>query len=67
MSSDGTSNNVNVKVKPNTTTVPNMPVESSGAEYNFMIVPIDSSFRESLEFLAKIQQMISSASSSLVV
>ena len=28
-----------------------------------MIVSIDSSFRESLEFLAKIQQMISSASS----
>ena len=39
MSSDSASNNVNVKVEPNTTTVPSKPVESSRAEYSFMIVP----------------------------
>jgi len=54
VSSDGTNNDVNVKVEPNTATVPNKPVESPRAEYNFMIVHTDSSFRESLEFLAKI-------------
>ena len=64
MSSDSASNNVNVKVEPNTTTVPSKPVESPRAEYTFMIIPTDSSFRESSEFLAKIQQMVSSASSS---
>jgi len=63
VSSDGTSNNVNVKVKPNTTIVPRKPVESPRAEYSFIIVPTDSSFRESPEFLTKIQQMISSTSS----
>jgi len=62
MSSDSASNDVNVKFEPNTTTVSSKPVESPRAEYNLMIVPTDSSFRESLEFLTKIQQMISSTS-----
>jgi len=54
MSSDSASNNVNVKVEPNTTTVPSKPVESPRAEYSFMIVPTDSSFSESPEFLTMI-------------
>jgi len=64
MSSDSVSNDVNAKVEPNTTIVPSKPVKSLRAEYSFMIVPTDSSFKESPEFLAKIQQMVSSASSS---
>jgi len=47
MSSDSVSNDVNVKVESNTTTVPSKPVESPRAEYSFMIVPTDSSFGES--------------------
>ena len=47
MSSDSVSNDVNVKVESNTTTVPSKPVESLRAEYSFMIVPTDSSFGES--------------------
>ena len=39
------------------------PSESSRAEYNFMVVPIDSSSSESPKFHAMIQQMISNASS----
>jgi len=54
MSFDSASNDVNVKVEPNTTIVPSKPVESPRVEYSFMIVPTDSSFRESLEFLTKI-------------
>ena len=47
----------------NTPTVPCQPFESPCAEYSFMVVPIDSSLSELLEFLAKIQQMVSSVSS----
>ena len=54
VSSDGTDNDVDVKVEPNNTTVPSKPVELSRAEYSFIVVPTDSSFRESPEFLAKI-------------
>ena len=49
-------------IEPNTPTMPGKSFESPCAEYNFMVVPIDSSFSESPEFLAMIQQMISSAS-----
>jgi len=45
-------------VESNTTPiVPSQSFKSPCAEYNFMIVSIDSSFRESPEFLIKIQQM----------
>ena len=54
MSSDSASNDVNVIVEPNTTTIPSKPVESTHAEYSFMIIPTDLSFRESPECLAKI-------------
>jgi len=50
-------------VEPNTPTMPSKPFESPCAEYSFMVVPIDSSFSESPEFLTKIQHMIYSASS----
>ena len=54
MSSDSTNNDVNEIVEPNTPTMPNKPFESPCAEYSFMVVPIDSSFSESPEFLVKI-------------
>jgi len=63
VTSDGASNDVNEVVEPNKLTVPSKPLESPYAEYSFMVVPIDSSFSESTEFLIKIQQIISSASS----
>ena len=65
MSSDSVSNDVNVKFEPNTTIVPSKLVEFPHAEYSFMIIPTDSFFRKSPEFLVKIQQMISSTSSFL--
>jgi len=63
MSSDSASDDVDEIVEPNTPTVPSKPFESPCAEYRFMVVPIDSSFRESPEFFTKIQQMVSSTSS----
>jgi len=44
-SSDSACNDVNVKVEPNTTTIPSKLVESPRTEYNFMIISTDSSFR----------------------
>jgi len=54
VSSDGASDDMDEIVEPNTPTMPSKPFESPCAEYNFMVVPIDSSFSESPEFLAKI-------------
>ena len=62
MSSDSASDDVDEIVEPNTPTMPSKPFESPCAEYSFMIVHIDSTFSEALEFLTKFQQMISSAS-----
>jgi len=50
MSSDSASDDVNVVVEPNTPIVPNKPFKSPCAEYNFMVIPIDSSFSESPGF-----------------
>ena len=61
MSSDTVKDDLNEVVEPNTPTVPSKSFESPCAEYSFMVVLIDSSFSESPEFLAKIQQMIPSA------
>jgi len=60
MSSDSVSDDVDEIVKPNTPMVPSKSFECPCAEYSFILVPIDSSFSESPEFLTKIQQMISS-------
>jgi len=46
-SSDSASDDVDEVVEPNTPTVPSKPFESHCTEYNFMVVPIDSSFSES--------------------
>ena len=54
MSSDSTSDEVDEIVEPNTLTMPSKPFESPYVEYSFIVVPIDSSFSEPLEFLAKI-------------
>jgi len=54
MSSDSSSDDVDEIVAPNTTIIPYKLVESPYAGYSFMVVPTDSSFRESSEFLAKI-------------
>ena len=64
-SSDSASDDVDEIVETNTPTMLSQSFESPCAEYSFMVVPIDSSFRESLEFLIKIQQMVSSVSSFL--
>jgi len=58
MSSDNANDDVNEIVEPNTPAVPCQPFESPYAEYSFMVVPIDSSFRKSPEFLAKVQQIV---------
>ena len=42
---------------------PSGPSESLCIDYGFIVVPIDLSFSESPEFLAMIQQLVSSASS----
>ena len=63
MSSYGTSDNMDGIVEHNTLIMPSKPFESSCTEYNFMVVPVDSSFSESPEFLAMIQQIVSSVSS----
>ena len=51
-----------MRVEPNIPTVPSQPFESPCAEPSFMVIPINSSFRESPEFLAKVQQMVSNTS-----
>ena len=56
MSSDSANDDVNEIVEPNILTVPSQPFESPCAEPSFMVIPINSSFRESPEFLAKVQQ-----------
>ena len=55
VSSDGTSDDMDEIVEPYIPTMPSKLFESPCAEYSFMIVPIDSSLKESPEFLAKIQ------------
>ena len=64
MSSDTANDDVDEIFEPNTPIVPSQPFESPCAEYSFMVVRIDSCFRESLEFLTKVQQMISNTSCS---
>ena len=56
MSSDGTSDNIDEIVEPNTPTMSGKQFESPCAEYSFTVVHINSSFSESPEFLTKIQQ-----------
>ena len=63
MSSYGTSDDMDVIVEHNTLIMPSKPFESLCADYSFMVVPIDSSFSESPEFLNKIEQMVYRASS----
>ena len=46
MSSDNANNDVDEIVEPNAPNVPSQPFESPYVEYSFMIVPIDSSFKE---------------------
>ena len=57
MSSDSANDDVDETVEPNIPTVPNQPFESPCVKPSF--IPINSSFRESPEFLAKVQQMVS--------
>ena len=63
MSSDSASDVVDEIVESKMPTMPCNPFESPCTEDSFMVVPIDSFFSESSEFLAKIQQIVSSASS----
>jgi len=51
---DSTSDDVDEIVEPNTPIVHSKPFKPPCAKYSFMVIPIDSSFRESPEFLAKI-------------
>ena len=53
MSSDSASNDVDEIVESNTTIMPSKPFESPCAEYSFMVVSINSSFRGHLNFLPK--------------
>jgi len=54
MSSDSVSDDVDEIVESNTPTVPSQSFKSPCVEYSFMVVPIDSSLRESTKFLIKI-------------
>jgi len=67
VSFESTGDDVNDIVEPNTPAVPSKSFGLLCAKYSFMVVPIDSSSSESLEFLAKIQQMVSSAFFFLIV
>ena len=67
ISSDSISDGVDEIVEPNTPPVPSKSFKLPCSRYSFMVVPIDSSFSESLELLAMIHQMVSSASFFLVV
>jgi len=62
-SSGSVTDDVNEIVEPNTITLPSKPFESLCVEYSFMVVSIDSSFRELPEFFVMIQQIVSSVSS----
>ena len=64
MSSDSTSDDVDELFESNIpATVYIKSIGFSCADYDFMVVPIESSSSESSEFLAMIQQVISNASS----
>ena len=54
MSSDSANDDVDEIVEPHIPTVPSQPFESPCAETSFMVIPINLSFRESPEFLAKV-------------
>jgi len=54
MSSDSASDDVDGIVESNTPTAPSQSFESPCAEYSFMVVPIDSSFRDLPKFFIKI-------------
>ena len=54
--SDSANDDVDKTVEPNVPTAPNQSFESPCVEPSFMVIPINSSFRESPEFLAKVQQ-----------
>ena len=58
LSYDSISDDVDEIVKPNTAAMPSKLFEFSCVEYTFMVVPINSSFWESPEFLAKVQQIV---------
>jgi len=53
MSSYSGSDEIDEIVESNTPTVPSKPFESPCSEYSFVVVPIDSSFSESPEFLTR--------------
>ena len=59
MSSDSVNDDVDEIVETNIFTVPSQSFESPCVEPSFMVIPINSSFRESHEFLIKVQQMVS--------
>ena len=56
MSFDSANDDVDEIVEPNTPTVSSQPFESPCAEYSFIVIPIDSFFRESPKFLAKVSR-----------
>jgi len=60
MSSDSTSDDVDEIIELNTPTAPSKSFEFHCAEYSFIVVSIDSSSNGSPEFLAMIEQIISS-------
>ena len=62
MSSDSTSDDVNEIIEFKIPALPSKSIEFFCAEYSFMVVPTESYSSESPEFLAIIQQMVSSAS-----
>ena len=55
MSSKSASDDVDEIVESNTPTTPSQSFEAPCAEYSFMVVPIDSFFRESHKFFIRIQ------------
>ena len=57
MSFDSANDDVDEIIEPNTPAVPSKSFEFPCVEYNFMVVPTDSSSSESPEFLVVIQQM----------
>ena len=62
MSSDSANDDMDEIVEPNTPIVSSQPFEFPCAEYSLMVVLIESYSSEPPEFLAMIQQMVSSAS-----
>ena len=59
MSSDSANDDVDEIVETNIFTMPSQSFESPCVEPSFMVIPINSFFRESHEFLIKVQQMVS--------